>query len=80
MNGKCLLITSILCVIFLGIGVLIGGSVIWKNFKADQEWIKNEIIKIQEDERLAKAIMAFLEELEGSGITLNEWIQLWAEQ
>lgn len=71
-TGKQLLITSVLCLIFFAIGMLAGGWIIWKQFKADQDMIKKEIVKIQKNERLANSIIEFLDELAAAGITIEQ--------
>lgn len=79
-KGKQLLISGILCVIFFAFGMLVGGSIIWKNFRADQIVIKKKIAKIEKDTRLAKAIIGFFEELEEAGITMEEALAAWANR
>ena len=59
-KGKQLLISGILCVMFFAFGMLVGGSIIWKNFKADQEMIKKKIMQIEKEQRLAKALERIL--------------------
>ena len=63
-KGKQLLICGILCIMFFAFGMLAGGWIIWKNFEMDRIMIKKSIAKIENDERLIKVIIGFLEELE----------------
>lgn len=55
-KGKQLLICGILCIIFFAIEMLAGGTIIWKNFRADQLVIKKKIMQIEKDDRLAKEL------------------------
>lgn len=59
-KGKQLLISGILYVIFFTFGVLVGASVIWKNFRADQLVIKKQLEKIEREERLATELNRIL--------------------
>ena len=59
-KGKQLLIISILCVMFFAFGMLVGGTIIWKNFKADQEMIKKRIERIEREDRLATELERIL--------------------
>lgn len=79
-KGKQLLICGVLCLMFFAFGMLAGGWIIWKNFRADQLVIKEKIAKIEKDERLMKVIIGFLEELEKSGVTMEEAMKVWAER
>lgn len=79
-KGKQLLIISCLCLMFFAIGMLVGGTIIWKNFQADQIAIKKSIAKIEKDERLAKIIIGFLEELEKSSVTIEQALEVWGKR
>lgn len=79
-KGKQLLISGILCVMFFAFGILVGGTIIWKNFQADQIMIKKAIAKIEEDERLIKVIIGFLEEFEKSGVTIDQALEVWGKR
>ena len=79
-KGKQLLIIGALCVMFFAFGMLSGGWIIWKNFEMDRIMIKKSIAKIEKDERLIKVIIGFLEELEKSGVTIEEAVRVWGER
>lgn len=79
-KGKQLLICGVLCIMFFAIGMLAGGWIVWKQFRADQIMIKKSIAKIEKDERLMKVIIGFLEELEKSGVTIEQAMKVWAEK
>ena len=70
-KGKQLLISGILCVIFFAFGMLVGGSIIWKNFRADQVKIKKKIEQIEKERRLAQELERIL------SIYLEENFENW---
>ena len=49
-NGFTILFAGIVMVISFSVGLLVGGWTVWKNFKKDQDWIRKEIVQL-EDER-----------------------------
>jgi len=79
-KGKQLLIVGILCIMFFAFGMLCGGWIIWKNFEADWAVIEKKIAQIEKDERLIKVIIGFLEELEKSGVTMEQAVKVWGER
>ena len=59
-KGKQLLISGVLCVMFFAFGMFVGGTIIWKNFRADQMVIKKKIMQIEREDRLATELERIL--------------------
>jgi len=59
-KGKQLLISGVLCVMFFAFGMLVGGTIIWKNFRADQMRIKKKVEQIEREDRLATELNRIL--------------------
>lgn len=59
-KGKQLLICGALCIMFFAIGMLAGGWIMWKNFRADQMVIKKKIEQIEKEKRLATELERIL--------------------
>ena len=70
-KGKQLLISGVLCVMFFAFGMFVGGTIIWKNFRADQMRIKKKIEQIEREDRLATELERILSML------LEENLEKW---